>query len=666
MAGFRFSKLRGEPKNPRKVSDDAVPAAALAGEAGSVGAMAGSPAIGEREVMRATEILKKYKAGKANLEKKLIANEEFWKLRQWSVTGGAKEDEFTPATPWLWSCIQSRYSDAMDSYPTCNMRPRQADDKAEAKMLSSIIPVILEQNDFEGVYSDVTWYTLKHGGGIYGVFWDGSKCGGLGDVTCKKIDFLNLFWEPGICDIQKSANVFHTELISNDLLVQRYPELDGKLGGKNVTVAHYIYDEHIDTADKSVVVDWYYHTEYGGKRQLQYCKYVGNIVLFATENETSPTSPSEMGLGNEEGAPSSGAPGALRGWYDHGMYPFVVQSLYPIEGSICGYGLTDIGRDTQIEIDYLNRAITKNSVIASTPRWFVRADGSINEEEYADLSRDFVHCESGLGEDDIRQIQANPLSSTYVEVLRSKIDELKYCTSNQDVTNGSAPTGITAASALAALQETAGKNARSSNKVFYRAYREVIYQIIELIRQFYDVPRRFRIAGDSGVGEQFVTYSNAGIRPKPQISPSGADMGLRLPEFDIEVTTEKANPYKKMEINELALQFYNLGFFNPQMGDQAAACIGMMDFDHKDDILLQISQNASMFKALCSYQQLALSLAQKYEPESAEKIANMILSEGGQPMPQGTVDPRSVSDSGGEHPMVEKSRSNARASTEAD
>ena len=102
------------------------------------------PKITEEEVRKASQILQKYKDGKKRLEDKIIANEEFWKLRQWNYMNDGKKD-FKPATAWLWSCIQSRYSDAMDSYPTCNFQPRQQDDKAEAIKLSSIVPVILEQ-----------------------------------------------------------------------------------------------------------------------------------------------------------------------------------------------------------------------------------------------------------------------------------------------------------------------------------------------------------------------------------------------------------------------------------------------------------------------------------------------------------------------------------------
>lgn len=616
--------------------------------------------ITDKEVSKAAEILRKYKEGKAHLEQKIIANEQFWKLRQWKLYD--TKDKFAPATAWLWNCIQSRYADVMDSYPTCNFRPRQADDKAEARMLSSIVPVILEQNRYEETYSDIAWYMLKHGGCVQGIFWDKSKLNGLGDISVKKIDFINLFWEPGITDIQESENLFNTELVSNKILEQRYPQCVGKLGGKAITLAKYLYDDNVSTEDKSVVVDWYYHTEHNGKKVLQYCKFVNDIVLYATENDTEP--PTTQTIDPNTGIPitiPTGPSMAERGLYDHGLYPFVCQALYPIEGSICGYGLTDIGRDTQMQIDIINKAVTDNTALGAKPRYFVKKNGSINMDEYSDYDQEFVEVDGPIDETNIRTIETKPLSSIYVDVLNMKIDELKHVTSNQDVNNGAAPSGVTAASAIAALQETSGKASRSSNKAFHRAFREVCYQIVELIRQFYDVPRTFRIVPDS-MGEQFVQYSNAGIVPQQQVL-MGRDMGLRKPEFDIDVTSEKANPYKKMEQNELALNFYQQGFFNPQMADQAIACLEMMDFNGKEEVMQRIRQNGTLLEMMLQYQQMALTLAQKYEPQLADRMANVILEQGGQPLPTGDeVDLEGNEESA----HMTKARERARESTEAE
>ena len=622
------------------------------------------PKIDSKVVTQASEILRKYKEGKARLEQKLIANEEFWKLRQWNYMNNGNDD-FNPATAWLWNCIQSRHSDVMDSYPTCNFQPRQSDDKAEAIKLSAIVPVVLEQNRYEDVYSDVAWYTLKHGGSVQGIFWDGSKHNGIGDVAIKKIDFINFFWEPGITDIQESQNIFNTELVDNNILEQRYPQCIGRLGGKTITLAKYLYDDNVDTSNKSVVVDWYYHTYVNGKKVLQYVKYVNDIVLYATENEI--VGPEKVTVDPETGIPLTiplDKPLAEKGLYDHGLYPFVTMALYPVEGSICGYGITDIGRDTQIQIDQLNKAIVDNAIEGASARYFVRDDGSINMTEYADRSKKFVHVEGSLGEENIRPIDHYRLDSNYFNILTQKVEELKYVTSNQDANNGVAPSGITAASAIAALQETAGKNARSTNKTFHRAYREVCYQIVELIRQFYDIPRTFRINPD-GMKEQFINYNNGGLKPQAQMT-MGMDMGLRLPEFDIDVTSEKSNPYKKMEINELALSFYNAGFFNPQMTDQALACLNMMDFNKKDEVMQKIRENGTLAEMLLLYQQMALQFANQISPQLGEQVAQQILSQGGQPVPQDMgmkADTKEVQE---EHPYVAKAREEARASTQAD
>lgn len=596
--------------------------------------------IGEKEIDKATSILRKYKSGKQNLEKKIIENEEFFKLRQWRYIDGSNDSDPQPASAWLFNCIISKMSDVMDSFPEANMLPRMKDDEEEAKKLSSIMPIVLEQNGFEKTYSDVAYYTLKNGGGAYGVFWDGNKHNGLGDITISKVDLLNLFWEPGITDIQTSQHVFYVKLVSNELLEQQYPEVKGKLGGNNITLAKYLYDDTVDTSDKSPVVDWYYHTINDGVKTLHFCKYVGNNVLFSTENEP-------------EIYPN--------GWYDHAEYPFVVQQLFPVAGSLCGYGYIDIGRDTQEMIDRLNSAILKNALVSARPRYFVSNRAPINEEEYADLSNDFIHVENDIGEENLRPIDVSTLPTVYVNVRDALIEEMKECTGNRDVSNGGTTSGVTAASAIAAMQEQSGKISRNTNKTFYVAFKEVVNQCIELIRQFYDTPREFRILGVNGVNE-YVNYSNSGLKAVQQGGIMGQQsLGLRLPVFDIEVSAQKANPYTKMAQNEMALQFYNLGFFNPQMSDQALACLKAMDFTHKEDIEQTIIQNGTLLQALQQFQQIALGLAQRYEPAMVQQLVNM-AQQSGQPFPSGSGTQANSDDtSGGEHPYVKNARENAQS-----
>ena len=612
--------------------------------------------IGKEQVQKANTILNKYKEGKANLERRIVENEQWYKLRHWECMRDKKQ-EVQPTSAWLFNCIANKHADAMDNFPSPNILPREEGDKGEAEMLSSIIPVILDQCDFEATYSDVTYYKLKTGTGVYGVFWDKSKLNGLGDISIRKIDIINLFWESGIMDIQKSRNLFHVELADNDLLMEAYPQLQGKLGTGTMDITKYIYDDTIDTNNKSVIVDWYYKKAVNGKNILHYVKYVNDEVLFATENDPR---------------------FADRGWYDHGLYPFVFDPLFLTEGTPTGFGYIDVGKDSQAYIDRGNQAIMKNMLANATPRHFIRNDGSVNEEEYADTTKDFIHVDGNLGQDSVMPVQTNQLGSIYVEILNGKIDELKETTGNRDVSNGGTTGGVTAASAVAALQESGSKLSRQDNKSAYRAFRKICLMVIELIRQFYDLPRCFRIMGENGAA-RFVQYSNQGILPQAQGIEMGVDMGYRLPLFDIEVTAQKQSPYSKMSQNELALQFFGAGFFNPQVADQALACLDMMDFDRKQFVMQKIAQNGGMYQQMMAMQQQMVMLAQMVDQSRGSNIAEQLMAQftGGAPVapidgspngggvPSQTVEEtEALGGSGSESPHTKKARQRVAESTD--
>ena len=586
------------------------------------GMKTGVDRIGREEIIKAQFTLNRYKEGKANLERRIVENEQWYKLRHWECMRKDKKDEVEPSSGWLFNAIANKHADAMDNFPAPNILPREEGDKDEAEMLSSIIPVVLEQADFEETYDNVWDYKLKAGTGIYGIFWDNDKLNGLGDIAIRKVDIINLFWESGITDIQKSRNLFHVELMDNDLLMAVYPQLEGKLSSEaGADVSKYIYDDNVDTTNKSAVVDWYYKKNQNGKMVLHYCKYVNDVVLFATENETEPVM-DDMGNMIRPAMAESG-------WYDHGQYPFVFDPLFSVEGTPCGFGYIDIGKSAQEYIDRGNQAIMKNMLANTKPRHFIRSDGSVNEAEYADMNRDFVHVDGNLGQDSIMPIQGKMLNNIYVEVINNKVDELKEVTGNRDISTGGTSAGVTAASAIAAMQEAGSKLSRDNNKASYRAFRKVVLMVIELIRQFYDLPRYFRILGEDGAA-RFVAYNNANIKPQPMGMEFGVDMQTRLPLFDVEITAQKQSPYTKMAQNELALQFYGAGFFNPQMADQALACLDMMDFPRKQSIIQKVAQNGGMYQQMMMMQQTMLMMAQELDAlKGTDGAAQMAAAMGG-------------------------------------
>lgn len=602
--------------------------------------------ISEKEIRRATEILQEYKRGKLDLEKRLRAHEEFWKQRQWqSGVGNAQlsgEDARYKvySTPWLHTCLETRIADAMDAYPTCNFLPQAQDDEEEAKLLAKIVPVIMDRCGYERTYRKTVKYALSNGAFLQGVFWNPTSKGGLGEIEIRDVDAMNLFWQPGIRDIQDSANVFYTTLSDNDAIERMYPQAKNHFGKNGALVGKYLYDENIDTKNKSVVIDWYYKKFENGRNVLHYCKYVNDVVLYSSENE-----------------------GMTEGYYHHGEYPFEMNPLFEVQGSPFGYGLIDVCESTQLQIDLLNKAICDNATEGSRPRYLYSSENTINPAELNDPTVRLVRVEGRVDEEHLRQIQTADLPGIYVTYLNNLVEQLKFCTANQDVNNGAAPSGVTSYSALAALQETSGKKPRDTNRTFYDSFKRVIYFVIELMRQFYITPQQFRIDGADGKRE-YVTYTNAGLLPQEQ-TVAGTVTGNRVPQFDIEVTVEKADPYKTLSHNEFVLQLYNLGAFNPKNVDQALALVDHLDFDDKDKIVETIKRNKTLTEWLIQFQQIALSLAQQTDPAMAEELAQIIsqTDQGIAGSISANLDPASIITQK-EHPYGKQSREQARSSTQ--
>ena len=550
--------------------------------------------IGTEQVVKATALLQRYKTGKAALDKRIVNNELWFRMQHWAnYQNEMMEGKPKPSSGWLFNSIANKHADAMDNYPAPNVLPRAADDAQTAQVLSSILPVVLEQADYEQVYSDTWWRKLKQGTGVKGVFWDPEQRGGVGEISIRPMNLLMLYWEPGVDDIQASPHFFSLSLADSNQLEERWPQLAGHTASV-LDVPRYIHDGGLDTSSKSVVVDWYYKKlSPEGRSVLHYCKFCNGVVLYASENDPAL---------------------AERGFYDHGKYPFVFDPLFVEEDSPAGFGYIDVMKDCQNAIDKMNHAMDENVLLASRQRYVLSDTAGVNEEELADLSRDIVHVVGRLNEDSFRPLQTAGLQGNSLSYRNSRIEELKEISGNRDLTQGGTTGGVTAASAIAALQEAGSKLSRDMLKSAYRAFAKQCYLIIELMRQFYDEQRVFRITGQRGESE-FVPFSAQGLRAKPVPAVGGVELGSREPVFDIVVSAAKKSTFSRLSQNETAKECYKLGFFDPANADAALAALEMMDFEGVEKVRARVRQNGTLAQQLLQLQgqmaRLTAALAQQ-------------------------------------------------------
>ena len=394
-----------------------------------------SEAFGDLEVKSALDELQKYVEGKFSVDAKATDNQEWWRLRHMDISPEDREKNVRSASAWAVNSICNKHADIMDSFPMPNVLPREADDEPEAKILTEIVPVILEQNDYEQVYRQMGWDFCIDGAAITGIFWDNTKRDGLGDVSVSNIDVHNLFWKPGINDIEQSDKVFYVYLEDTDKLRKMYPKIADKIGPEETgKITKYLHDDNIDTSNCTEVIDMYYKTtviyEVDGinipKTYLHMAKIVGNQLVFASEND----------------------PAYEKGFYEHGKYPFVIRRAFPVKDTPWGFGYLDIMKNPQMYIDAMDDDIMRVANMKARPRYFARVNANIDVDKFADWDEQIIPVGTGELGDAVRKVDVDDVPSGIMQHRIDKIDELKETSGNRDFSQGSTASGVTAASAI--------------------------------------------------------------------------------------------------------------------------------------------------------------------------------------------------------------------------
>lgn len=468
--------------------------------------------------------------------------------------------------------ILNKHADAMDNYPEPIFLPRSKDDEDTARMLNSIVPCILERNKYRKTYSR-TWDDKLVGGTcIVSVTWDADRENGLGDIAINRVDIMNCAWEPHLEDVQQSKDFFVVDYIPVDEVKERYPVLKD-VSSEDLGLTEYTTpDTESKTKDKAAVFDWYYKRD----GVLHFCKFCGETVIFASENEP-------------EDYP--------HGFYEHGRYPFEITPLFQLKDTCTGFGFIDITRAPQEQLDDLKCDILKNIKVNSQTRSLVSSNAGVNIDDLNDLSVDFVEASSGNLNGVTYPLETKDIAGGALSIYNSLIEEIKDTTGTNDPANGAGAAGVTSGSAIAALQEAGGKISRDINKAGYEEFAGICELIIELMRQFYTPARWFRIIGEDKKPE-YVEFDNSGLVAQ-NVSVEGNDEDYkRLPVFDIQVKAQRSNPFTTAANNQMMIDMFRMGAFAPENADAALAMLEGMSFEGKDKLVELIKKNQTLLNTV--------------------------------------------------------------------
>ena len=306
------------------------------------------------------------------------------------------------------------------------------------------------------------------------------------------------------------------------------------------------------------------------------------------------------------------------GYYAHGMYPFIVTALHPQRGTELGLGLVDIFKDAQRYSDKALQIVLSNLYRAAKARLVLDKNYIDNIEDALDFTREVIFVKGNLANAYAWQ-QPAALPNTAFTSIDFLTSTIKNESGTNDQSRGQTGGGVTAASAISALQTMATKRSRMGAQRLQLSFRRAVSMLLSVLREKSIVPRTLEITMNGKA--ETVTFDNKWY--DEQMKP--ADSTTIVPF--IAVKSARQTRYSIMAHNELVLQMMQVtqGQTDPvvmleafESEDKELILDTIRKAQHEGMLNLQ-KQNAELAEAV---KQLSGELSQ-YKQAMASAEANM-------------------------------------------
>ena len=496
-----------------------------------------------------------------------------------ALTASKRKDKKTIQLQTLKSTFNNCIADQMDNMPEALMLPETKELETVAEDLTDIVRFIMARNNYESLHRRRVEDCFCTGTAVTQVAWDGDMDGGDGNVAIFRWPIESFLWDPASENLQDGRAVFKVSWHPKSWYEQHYPDKAEDIGSDEGTFSRLGVADAQDVnrpADeqKTLLIEYWYRL-YDAKKR----KYTINVAYLA----------GGVLLEKEEDV------------YKHGMYPFILDVYTPIEGLPVGDGLI---QECVPMMRYVNRYasyIDMNLRMASKGRLLVDRNAGLDKEALLDWETDVVEGDR-IDASALQWMQTQPFTGAVTQQMLQLQTDIKQDSGQNQFTRGETAGGVTAASAISALQEAGGKITRLRTNVLNQGFKGIVEQVMWLISQFYDKNRVL-----------YVTGRNEGIAVQREVvaDPSrlfgGKGKHLPPPPYTVQVQVQRRNPLRQQAQNELFMQAYSMsaqaGQFFP-----LSVLFELLHVDGKERILPVLKQNENYMQQM---QQMQTQLEQQ-------------------------------------------------------
>ncbi len=505
------------------------------------------------EIRKFYELFEEYRSAYLNEWERLEKCERMYHGDHWYGIAESDTGEPRPTTPIIQSTIENVRADLVDQFPEAVIVSDDPDKQDIADKLDAIISENHRVNNYQGEYLNLTHDLLVGGYMVQETGYDITLNAGLGGAFIRHVDIRNIMFDPYCTDVQMSRAIFKFTSHKRDWFKAHYGDIADEMVSDSYSINR-VHDEVLVTNDTDTILlieCWF--REFDIEKQ-QYSVHMVKLAGHQMLEDSRDIKPD--------------------GYFAHGKYPFIVTTLYRRKGSALGYGFVDMFEMQQRYSDKLDQIVLKNAFLASHNKLLITGASGFEADDLRDWSKD-VHKGENLN--GVTWFPTAPLPNYIIDYARAMRESIKEESGSNDFSRGRTNNGVTAASAIVALQEASGKRARMILRAIHSAFSEAVRQEIEIEREFSLFPR-------------YVTMTDGDYKHRELFDGSmleyKTELGNVLPlEFVVSVKVQKESRFSIEANNELVFRLVQAGMVTPDVG------LELLNFDNKAQAVALMRKN---------------------------------------------------------------------------
>ncbi len=503
---------------------------------------------------RAYALFREFRSAYAAEWQRLEGCERMYRADHWYDVPQGDRNEPRPVTPVIQSTIENIQAELMDRVPEAVIAPEGPEDAEVAAVIEAIIRQNHDAACYAKEYRKVIHDLLVGGYAVQEVGYDTSASGGLGGAFIRHVDARSILFDPLATDMQEGRAVFKISLRTREYLEAHYPAAAPFLEGDSFGTPDAVEDSILrgDRRDSLLMIEYWWR-EYDAETDrcsVHMAQLAGGAVL-ADSRDYKP-----------------------EGYFDHGQYPFVLTPLFVRKGSCLGYGIVDMFKTQQLYSDKLDQIVLKNALMASHNKLLVTEASGFDTEDLRDWSKEVHRGESLNG---VTWFSTPPLPAYIIGYIENIREGIKQESGANDFSRGMPTGGITAASAISALQEMSNKRSRTISRILHEAFRDAVRLEIQVEREFNFFTRQVSVTIEGETRRMdFESAMLVNFLPGQVAIPI---------EFLITIKAQQESKSTAASQNELVLRMLQSGVMRPEQA------VELMVFDGKEQLLKQLKES---------------------------------------------------------------------------